>query len=86
MMKNAYANFLTISKVQSYKLYNNKYMIASTQITDIEIFAFTAAPVFRSLSRKVFLLIEKTIETVKNYRLLFKKLANFTGKLQQNYK
>ena len=27
-------------KVQSCKLYNNKYMIASIQITDTEIFAF----------------------------------------------
>ena len=27
-------------KVQSCKLYNNKYMIASTQITNTEIFAF----------------------------------------------
>ena len=28
-------------KVQSCKLYNNKYTIASTQITNTEIFAFT---------------------------------------------
>ena len=27
-------------KVQSCKLYNNKYMISSTQITNTEIFAF----------------------------------------------
>ena len=27
-------------KVQSCKLYNNKYMIASTRITNIEVFAF----------------------------------------------
>ena len=40
-------------KLQSCKLYNNKYMIASTQITKSEIFAFIAALVFKLLSRKV---------------------------------
>ena len=42
-------------KTQSWKLYNNKYMIASTPIpnTDTEIFAFTAVLVFKLLSRKV---------------------------------
>ena len=37
---------------QSCKLYNNKYMIGSTQIKNIEIFAFIAALVFKSLSPK----------------------------------
>ena len=40
-------------KVQSCKLYNNKYLIASTQVTDAEIFAFIAALVFKLLSRKI---------------------------------
>ena len=40
-------------KVQSHKLYNSNYMIASTQITNTEIFAFIAVPVFKLLSRKV---------------------------------
>ena len=40
-------------KVQSCKLYNNKCMIASTQIRNTEIFAFTAFLVFQLLSRKV---------------------------------
>ena len=40
-------------KVQSCKLYNNKYMIASTQITNTEIFAFIAVLVFKLLSLKV---------------------------------
>ena len=40
-------------KVQSLKLYNDKYMIASTQITNTEIFAFIAFLVFKLLSRKV---------------------------------
>ena len=33
-------------KILSYKLFNNKYMIASTQITNTEIFAFTAVLFF----------------------------------------
>ena len=39
-------------KVQSCKLYNNKYMISSTQITNTEIFAFITVLVFKLLSRK----------------------------------
>ena len=38
--------FIKIMKVQSCKLCNNKYMIASTQTTNIEIFAFIAILVF----------------------------------------
>ena len=38
-------------KVQSYKFYN-RYMIASTQITNIEILAFMAILLFVLLSRK----------------------------------
>ena len=37
-------------KVQSCNLYNNKYMIASTQIINTEILAFVAALVFKLLS------------------------------------
>ena len=44
-------------RVQSCKLHNNKYMIASTQITDTKTFAFIAVLVFE--------LTEKTIETIK---------------------
>ena len=61
-------SFATITyylKVQSCKLYNNKYMIASTQITSTEIFAFSAVLVFTLLSLKFCLQTEKTIETVK---------------------
>ena len=60
-------------------------MIASTQITNTDIFAFTAVLVFKLLSRKVLFIDRKTTETVKN-RLLFKNIANFTGKLLRNYK
>ena len=45
-------------KVQSCKLNNNKYMIASTQIANTESFAFTAVLVFKLLSRN-FLFINK---------------------------
>ena len=40
-------------KVQSYKLFNNKYMIVSTQIINTESFALLAVLVFKLLSRKV---------------------------------
>ena len=46
-------------KVQSCKLYNSKYMIASTQITNTEIFAFIAVLVFKLLSRKVLFINRK---------------------------
>ena len=46
-------------KVHSCKLYNNKYMIASTQITNTEIFAFIAVLGFKLLSRKVFFINRK---------------------------
>ena len=42
-------------KVQSCKLYNNKYMIASTQITNTEVFALVSVLVSKLLSRKVLL-------------------------------
>ena len=38
-------------KVPSYKLYNNKYMIASIQITNTEIFEFISVLVLKLLSR-----------------------------------
>ena len=50
-------------------------MITSTQITNTEIFAFVAALVLKLLSRKV-LFINRTDN----------RNANFTDKLQQNYK
>ena len=40
-------------KVQSCKLYNNKYIIASAQVINPEIFAFLAGQVFKLLSQKV---------------------------------
>ena len=54
-------------KVQSFKLYNNKYIISSTQITNTEIFyssfLFTeiAVLVFKLLSLKVLFITGKKI-------------------------
>ena len=67
-------------KVQSYKLYDNKYMIASIQI-NTEIFAFIAVLVFESFklsSRKVLFINKKTIETVKEYAA-FEENSTFHG-------
>ena len=55
-------------------------MITSTQRTNSEVFTFIAVQALHFC-----LYAEKTKETVKS-RLLFKKIANFTGKLLQNYK
>ena len=56
--------------VQSYKLYNNKYMIASaqitrTEITSTEIIVFIAVLVFQLLNLKVLFINRKKMETVK---------------------
>ena len=55
-------------------------MIVSTQIANTEIFAFTSVLVFKILSRKVLFIKRKGNRNLK-IRLLFKKIANFTGKL-----
>ena len=49
---------INILKVQSCKLYN-KHMIASTQITNTEMFAFIAVVVFKLLSHKVLFINRK---------------------------
>ena len=46
------------------KLYNNKHMIASTQITNTQIFVFIVVLVLKLLSRKC-LLINRKDNTVK---------------------
>ena len=68
-------------KVQSCKLYNNKYTIAPTQMANTDIFAFIAILVFQLLSRKVLFIHRKD-----NRNCLFKNIANLTDKLLQNYK
>ena len=46
-------NLMIALKLQSCKLYNNKYIIAFTQITNTEIFAFKAVVVFKLLNHEV---------------------------------
>ena len=46
-------------KVQLCELHNNKYRIASTQITNTEIFAFIAVLVLKLLSRKLLFINRK---------------------------
>ena len=46
-------------KVQSCKLYNDKYMIGSTQITNTDIFAFISVLDFQLFSRKVLFIKRK---------------------------
>ena len=60
-------------------------MIASTQITNTEIFAFTTVLVNKLLCRKVLLIVGNNNRLLKS-SLLLKKITNFTGKLLQNYK
>ena len=73
-------------KVQSCKLYSNKYMIVLTQITNTKIFAFISVLVLKLLNRKVLFTNRKRQYKLLKRRLLFKKIANFTGQLLQNYK
>ena len=67
----------TALKIQTCELYHNNYMMASTQITNTEIFAFIAVLVLRYWVL-FSLQTEKTTETVS--RLVFKRIANFNGK------
>ena len=61
-------------------------MIASTQIANTEIFAFRAVLVFKLFSRKVSLINRKDNRNCQKVGYFFKKIANFMGKLLQNYK
>ena len=58
-------------------------MIASTQIKNTEIFAFIAVLVIEPSS---FGYKQKRQYKLLKSRVLFKKIANLTGKLLQNYK
>ena len=61
-------------------------MIASTQITKAKIFALITVLVSKLLSHKVLFINRKDNRKLLKSRLLFKKIVNFTGKLQQSYK
>ena len=58
---------------------------ASTQITDTKTFAFIVLLALKLLSRKALFINRKDNKPLKS-RLLFEKIANFRGKLLQNYK
>ena len=60
-------------------------MIASTQITNTEIFSFIFVLGFKLLSRKYLFINRKGNGNLKS-RLVFKKVPGFTGKLLQNHK
>ena len=60
-------------KVQSCKLYNSKYMTASTQITNTGIFTFIAVPVFKLLSRKVLFVNKKDNRNIKKVGYFLRK-------------
>ena len=64
-------------KVQSIKLYNNKYMMASTQKTDTGIFAFISALVLKLLSHKV--LFKNRKRQQKKKQATFEKNSKFYG-------
>ena len=57
--KSGHSKAFIYLKVQSCKLYNSKYMIASKQVTNTEIFAFIAVLVFKSLSHNVLFINRK---------------------------
>ena len=50
---------IMLLKVQSWKLYDYKYMIASTRIRNAEVFAFVAVLVFKLLNGKVLFIKRK---------------------------
>ena len=61
-------------------------MIASTQITNTEIFASISILALKLLSRKFLFTNRKKQHKLLKSRLLFKKIENFTGQLLQSYK
>ena len=79
-----YEKTVNLLKVPSCKLYHNKCMIASAQITSTEIFAFIAVLAFKLLSRKS-RKTEKSIETAKKQATSYEN-DKFYGELLQIYK
>ena len=64
------------TKVQSCKLYDDKYKIASTHVRNTDVFALIA----------VLVLSYWAVKFLLKCRLLFKKITNFTVKFLQNYR
>ena len=64
--------------LQAFKLYNNKYMIASTKITNTEI-AFIALLVFKLLSTNVLFIIQIVKKKLSKRRVCFCENSKFHG-------
>ena len=61
-------------------------MIALTQITTTKIFAFITVLVFKLLGCNVLFIYSKNNKNYSKVGYFFYRIANFTGKLLQNYK
>ena len=61
-------------------------MFASTQITNAEMFTFVTLLVSKLLSLEFYFINRKDNRNCLIVDYFFKKIANFTGKLLQNYK
>ena len=61
-------------------------MIALTEITNTEIFAFIAVLIFKLFCRKVLFINWKDNRNCQKLGYFFKKKGNFKGKLLQTYK
>ena len=61
-------------------------MFASTQITNAEMFTFVTLLVSKLLSLEFYFINRKDNRNCLIVGYFFKKIANFTGKLLQNYK
>ena len=62
--RNCRMQILINEEIKRYNLYNNKYMIDSTQITNTEIFAIIAVLVFNLLSRNL-----RKFKKITNFKL-----------------
>ena len=61
-------------------------MITSTQTTNTEIFAFKAVLIFTLLRPRILFINRKDNRNCSKVGYFSKKLADFAGKLRQNYK
>ena len=77
--------FVKNSFIKGTIMQSNKYMITSIQVTNTEIFTFISVLVFKLLSCKVLFINRKCKRSCQKVGYFFKRKANFTGKLLQNY-
>ena len=69
----------------TYRYSHANYIITNISLQHAEIFPFIAVLAFKLLSRKVLFYKQKRQQKLLKSRLFF-KIANFAGKLLQNYK